>query len=57
MTWTYQGQAVIELPDECVGYVYIITNLKNNKKYIGKKKRKRLEVKFPVTGKIITARR
>ena len=37
MTWTYQGQAVIELPDECVGYVYIITNLKNNKKYIGKK--------------------
>ena len=37
MTWYYQGQEVVELPEECVGYVYIITNLTNNKKYIGKK--------------------
>lgn len=37
MTWHYQGQEVVELPEECVGYVYIITNLTNNKKYIGKK--------------------
>ena len=37
MTWTFQGQEVVELPEDCVGYVYIITNLTNNKKYIGKK--------------------
>jgi hypothetical protein len=37
MTWTYQGQIVDQLPDDCVGYVYVITNTTNNKKYIGKK--------------------
>ena len=37
MTWTYQGQVVTELPDDCVGYVYIITNLTSGRKYIGKK--------------------
>lgn len=37
MSWTYQHQPVNELPEDCVGFVYIITNLTNNKKYIGKK--------------------
>lgn len=37
MTWTYQGQLITDLPEDCVGYVYLITNLTNNKKYIGKK--------------------
>ena len=37
MSWTYQGQDVTELPEECVGFVYIITNLTSGKKYIGKK--------------------
>jgi len=37
MTWTYQGQIVNELPEDCIGFVYIITNITNNKKYIGKK--------------------
>lgn len=37
MTWTYQGQLVHELPEECTGYVYLITNLITGKKYIGKK--------------------
>ena len=35
--WTYQDQIVNELPDDCVGYVYMITNLINGRKYIGKK--------------------
>jgi hypothetical protein len=37
MTWTYQGQVVNELPEDCVGYVYLITNLESGRKYIGKK--------------------
>jgi len=37
MTWTYQDQLVLELPEECVGFVYMITNITNNRKYIGKK--------------------
>lgn len=36
MTWLYQGQPIEELPD-CVGFVYIITNLTNDRKYVGKK--------------------
>jgi hypothetical protein len=37
MTWTHQGTIVNELPEDCVGFVYCITNLINNRKYIGKK--------------------
>ena len=37
MTWLYQGNVVNELPDDCVGFVYIITNTVNGRKYIGKK--------------------
>jgi len=35
--WTYQNQIVEELPEDTVGFVYLITNLTNNRKYIGKK--------------------
>jgi hypothetical protein len=28
---------VAELPEDCVGFVYLITNLTNDRKYIGKK--------------------
>ena len=37
MTWTYQGAIVDTLPDECVGFVYLISCSINGKKYIGKK--------------------
>jgi hypothetical protein len=33
----YQGQIIEQLPEDCVGFVYIITNITNNRKYIGKK--------------------
>ncbi len=37
MIWTHNNEEITELPEDCVGFVYIITNLTNNKKYIGKK--------------------
>ena len=37
MTWYYNGVAVEQLPEECVGFVYIITNTLTGRKYIGKK--------------------
>jgi len=37
MTWLYQESVVNTLPEDCVGFVYLITNITNNRKYIGKK--------------------
>ena len=37
MTWIYQGNPVETLPEDCVGFVYIITNRISGRKYIGKK--------------------
>lgn len=37
MTWLYNNQPVETLPEDCVGFVYLITNVTNNRKYIGKK--------------------
>lgn len=37
MTWFYQSQAITELPEDIVGFVYLITNLTNGRMYIGKK--------------------
>jgi hypothetical protein len=37
MTWHYQNTPIEELPEDCVGFVYIITNNLSGKKYIGKK--------------------
>ncbi len=37
MSWKYNGEDFIKVPNKMEGFVYIITNLTNNKKYIGKK--------------------
>jgi hypothetical protein len=37
MTWHFQGTPVDTLPEECVGFVYLITNTVSGRKYIGKK--------------------
>lgn len=37
MTWYYQNTIVETLPEDCVGFVYLITNNISGRKYIGKK--------------------
>jgi len=37
MTWLYESQIVTEIPEEYAGFVYLITNLQTNRRYIGKK--------------------
>jgi hypothetical protein len=37
MLWQYKQQPLDQLPDDCVGFVYLITNLITGRKYIGKK--------------------
>jgi hypothetical protein len=37
MTWLYESQQVDQLPEDCVGFVYQITNTLTGRKYIGKK--------------------
>lgn len=35
--WLYNNEPFETIPENIVGYVYIITNLVNNRRYIGKK--------------------
>lgn len=37
MSWLFASQEITELPEDCVGFVYLITNKLSGKKYIGKK--------------------
>lgn len=49
--WTHNNKVVTELPEDCEGFVYLITNLTNNKKYIGKKLAKFKKTRPPLKGK------
>ena len=35
--WTFDNKIVEELPETCVGFVYLITNKANSRMYVGKK--------------------
>lgn len=37
MSWTHNGAIVEVLPEDCIGFVYLITNTVTGRKYIGKK--------------------
>ena len=37
MNWIYKGKDITSLPEEVVGFVYLITNTTNSRMYIGKK--------------------
>lgn len=49
--WTYQKKKINELPEDCEGFVYLITNLTNDRKYIGKKLAKFKKTRPPLKGK------
>lgn len=51
MQWTYQGKPVEEVPEQFIGFVYLITNLTNGKKYIGKKLAQFKKTRPPLKGK------
>ena len=50
--WIYENKPITELPEKCIGFVYIITNLKNNRKYIGKKLARFKKSRPPLKGKV-----
>jgi len=37
MQWIYKNEPVEQLPEDCVGFVYIITNKISGRMYVGKK--------------------
>jgi len=44
--WYYQNEIITQLPDDKVGFVYLITNLDTGRQYIGKKLSKFSKVKY-----------
>ena len=49
--WTHKDKVVDELPADCEGFVYIITNQTDGLKYIGKKLARFKVTKPPLKGK------
>ena len=51
MTWMYKNKEVTEISSEYIGFVYLITNITNNRKYIGKKLTQFKRSKRPLKGR------
>ena len=51
MSWLFESKEIEALPEDCVGFVYLITNLTNNRKYIGKKLARFKTSKPPLKGR------
>jgi len=49
--WYYNNEIVEELPEGSVGFVYLITNTTNDRKYIGKKLAQFKRTKPPLKGR------
>ena len=49
--WTYNNIVINDLPEDVEGFVYVITNLTDNRKYIGKKLARFKTTKPPLKGK------
>jgi hypothetical protein len=48
MVWLFENTEITELPDDCVGFVYVITNNVTGRKYIGKKLAKFSKISYRV---------
>ena len=48
MSWYYENQLIEKLPEECVGFVYLITNTVTGRMYIGKKLAKFAKTSYKV---------
>ena len=49
--WTYNNKVVTEIPEGVEGFVYLITNTTNDRKYIGKKLARFKTTKPPLKGR------
>ena len=49
--WFYENKEVNELPEDCVGFVYQITNTTNGRMYIGKKLARFKRSRRPLKGR------
>jgi hypothetical protein len=52
MTWLYKNKEVTAIPAEFIGFVYLITNVTNDRRYIGKKLTQFKRSKKPLKGKV-----
>jgi hypothetical protein len=52
MTWLYENKEVTEIPEGYIGFVYLITNTTNNRKYIGKKLAQFKRSRKPLKGRV-----
>ena len=52
MNWTHQGKPIKKLPEDCIGFVYQITNIINDRMYIGKKLAKFKKSRPPLKGRV-----
>ena len=51
MHWTYQGKEITNMPEDVVGFVYLITNTTNGRMYIGKKLARFKRARPPLKGR------
>jgi hypothetical protein len=49
--WQYKNKTIVDIPEGYIGFVYLITNTTNNRKYIGKKLTQFKRSKKPLKGR------
>ena len=49
--WLYNNKSIKELPEDCVGFVYLITNTTTGRMYVGKKLAKFKRSRPPLKGR------